>query len=266
MSMNRCVRVSSKVVLVPSLAATSACTRASGCDASSLKFSSVFANAHASLPVRALIFTGGTTPNFFSNSANLSLDISVSLSATQAASNLSFLFLTSSRCCSSKGKLSSSEGSTNIRSVTSMTFSSDLGNPAPMNILNSLWVKSTSLRQYSPYLAKSSGAKSIRRLPSASLTSVPLTPIAYRSANLANDPPASTPCSARAMHNVSSQPLGVMPKCQLRIAPSNCVLWASTKASFQLNCPNHFAVSSCVPLNHCVCSSFTLTATPITWN
>ena len=47
MAMNLSVRVSSKVDFVPSLAATTACTRRSSCSASALNPSSVLANANA---------------------------------------------------------------------------------------------------------------------------------------------------------------------------------------------------------------------------
>ena len=144
MSMKRCVRVSSSVVLLPSRADTRICTRGSGCFANSLNASSVLANAQASLPVFGLTLRGSMeadlntgspvslTRSPSNSSANLSLDISVSLSAAAASSKRSFRALTSSKCCSSSGKSNSNDGSMNIRSVASITFSSCLGKSAPI--------------------------------------------------------------------------------------------------------------------------------------
>ena len=126
-SIKRCVRVSSNVVLFPSLAATKACTRGSECSASFLNSSSVLANAHASLPVRALIFLGGATPSLCSKTANLSFDIKSSISDAAASNNFSLRSLTSSKCCSNNGKSNSRMGSTNILSVVSITLSSASG-------------------------------------------------------------------------------------------------------------------------------------------
>ena len=130
--MNRCVRVSSSVDLVPRRAATSACTRSSSCSASALKSSSDFANAHVSFPVAGLVFVGGLTPNFLSTSANFGLLISSSLVIPASINNVSFLSFTSSRCCSSKPRSSSSLGWINIRRVRSISLSSFFGKSLPI--------------------------------------------------------------------------------------------------------------------------------------
>ena len=145
--MNRCVRVSSKVLLLPKRAATRACTLSSSCSSSSLNSSSFLAKAKVSFSVARLIFMGGTTPRPVSSSANLRLDISSFLSVIPASiSSLSLRSLTSSRCDSSSPISRSSVGSVNIRSVASIRRSSCLGNLRAM-MANSLCVNSTSLIQ-----------------------------------------------------------------------------------------------------------------------
>ena len=147
MSMNRCVRVSSKVLLVPKRAATNDCTWSLSCSNNSLNASSFFAKAKVSLPVAGLIFIGGTTPNPLSNSANLGLDISSFLSVTPASINsLSLRSLTSSRCDSSRPRSKSSMGSVNIRRVASIRRNSCFGKPRTIRA-NNLCVRSTSFMQ-----------------------------------------------------------------------------------------------------------------------
>ena len=146
MSMNRCVRVSSSVLLVPRRAATNACTLTSGWSANALNSSSVLANAHACLPVFSLIFMGGSTPNDLSSSPNLSLDMSSALSTPLLSSNSSLRALVSTKCCSSISRSNSSRGSMNMRRVRSMIFNSCLGNLRAI-LLNSAYVNSTSLMQ-----------------------------------------------------------------------------------------------------------------------
>ena len=127
MSINLCVLVSSKVVLLPSLADTRACTRGSVCSSKALNSSSVLANAHASLPVLALILVGGTMPKAFSNSANRSLLIRSSMSACAESSSLALRFLTFSKCSSNIVLSKTNDGCINIFRVVSITFNSFVG-------------------------------------------------------------------------------------------------------------------------------------------
>ena len=175
MLINRSVRVSSNVDLVPRRAATNACTRSSGCSSSSLNSASDLANAHVSFPLAGLSLVGGVTPIDSSSSANLGLLIRISLCALAASSSCVLRSLTSLKCCSSNNMSSSNTGSENMRVVMSIILSS-LGDTFGRNSCSNLYVSSTSFLQYSPYCARSRGVKSIRRLPNASSTSFPLTP------------------------------------------------------------------------------------------
>ena len=146
MSINRCALVSSKVLLLPSLAATSVCTLSSSCVSSSFNPSSVFAKANASLPVLTLILVGGTTPNPLSSSANLSLLIKSFLVTPAFMRSVSLRIFTFSKCSSSSPRSNSKTASINIRRVASMTRSSLVGK-CLTSFLNILWVSSTSLMQ-----------------------------------------------------------------------------------------------------------------------
>ena len=145
--MNLSVRVSSSVLFNPILAATSACTLGSSCSCSALKPSSLLAKAYASLPVRRLVFIGGSTSNLRRASANLLLDINSSFSIPHSCSRVSFASFNRSICSSNLPKSNRRVGSINILNVMFMTRISSLGNPMSMNILNNLCVSSTSLMQ-----------------------------------------------------------------------------------------------------------------------
>ena len=127
MSMNRSVRVSSRVDFTPIRAATTACTLSSGCSSRAFMPGSVLANANAALPVVGLTFIGGLTPNDSRIPANLGLDIRSSLLALDADSKSSLRFCTSARCSTSLSLLSRSTGSVYIRRITSMSCSSCMG-------------------------------------------------------------------------------------------------------------------------------------------
>ena len=127
MSMNRCVRVSSRVLLFPSLAAIKDCTSRFSWSANALKSSSDLANAKVSLPVVRLIFLGGSTPRPSSSLANLGLLIRSFLSTPETSSNSSLRSRVSMRCCSSKPRSKSKVGSINIRRVKSISFTSSRG-------------------------------------------------------------------------------------------------------------------------------------------
>ena len=142
----RSVLVSSRVDLVPSLAATRACTSGFSCSASALNSSSFLAKASVSLPVVGLIFVGGVTPRLVSVSANWGLLISVALSTVTLDISSSFFFLTFVRCSSSTGLSSTSTGSEYILIVRSISRISMCGNPSVKHF-DKLYVRSTSLMQ-----------------------------------------------------------------------------------------------------------------------
>ena len=177
MSMNRCVRVSSNVDLTPTRAAASACTSSTGCFSRALNPSSLLENAHVFLPVLALIFVGGSTPNNARYCANWGLLISVDFSAETFFSRSSFLVLVTRRWSMSVMVLSASLGSVYMRRVRSISLSSFGSYPHAMRHWNRSRVSSTSFLQYAPYRSNSSGVKSARCLPSASSTSVPFLPM-----------------------------------------------------------------------------------------
>ena len=128
--MNLSVRVSSKVLFTPSLAATAVCMITSSWSCNARKFLSVLENASVSLPVAGLIFIGGSTPRLRSQSANLLLDMRVSVSRPEASNNLSLKFLILVRCSTNISVSTSSTGSANIRIVRSISLSSCCGNPS----------------------------------------------------------------------------------------------------------------------------------------
>ena len=147
MSMNRCVRVSSSVDLVPSRAATSDCTLSSSCSSSALNASSFLAKAYVSLPVVGLILVGGVTPSMLSMSANFGFDMRSPLSSMPAStSSCSLRSRTATRCASSWSLSNSSVGLVNMRSVKSINFSSLIGNLA-LIFVNRSNVRFTSLMQ-----------------------------------------------------------------------------------------------------------------------
>ena len=128
--MNLSVRVSSKVLLTPSLAATAVCMITSSWSCNARKSLSVLENARASLPVVGLTFVGGSTPRLRSQSANLLLDMRVSVSRPEASNNLSLNSLIPFRCSIRSSVSTSSTGSANIRIVRSISLSSCCGNPS----------------------------------------------------------------------------------------------------------------------------------------
>ena len=128
--MNRSVRVSSMVDFVPSRAATTACTRVSGCSNKVLNSSSVLENAKVCFPVAGLFFIGGVTPNDTSKLANCGLLIKVSLS--KAASNSALRAFSSVRCMSNISLSNCNTGSVNMRTVRSIRRSSIFGKPTLM--------------------------------------------------------------------------------------------------------------------------------------
>ena len=237
------------MVLLPNLAATSTCTRTSAWVCNSFIPSSVLAKAYAILPVRRLVFIGGSIPNISSSPANLGLLIRSPLLAVAANNSFSLFVLTFSRCCSSIGSSSISTGSVNILIVMSTTSTSISEKFFP-NLPSKATVSSTSLIQYLPYLESSSGVNVSRRLPRASSTSVPFAPRPYRSTNTLRLLPTSTPCIARPILRVSNHFLGLIPHTHDKIAPSNEALCANAFEVSQGNCFSQAIVSANVPLNH----------------
>ena len=147
MPINLSVRVSSRVDLFPSLAATNACTWKFSCSSKALNSSSDLAIASVSLPVIKDILVGGSTPRPLNISANLLLLIRSSRVSTPASSsNNSLRYLTSAKCWRSKLASRIRDGSVNILMVMSISFNS-LNSKCGANFINNFRVNSTSLRQ-----------------------------------------------------------------------------------------------------------------------
>ena len=149
-----CVRDSSMVDLTPRRAATTVCTRTSGCSSKSSSSLSVLAKANEVLPVRRLSLSGGFTRNSSSNWANLELlcnillvDCPAAITSLSTSSRCSaFLRSTSARWASSLAVSSSTLGMVNMRMAWSMTCSSSTGNPA-LSLSNKARVRLLSLMQ-----------------------------------------------------------------------------------------------------------------------
>ena len=212
MPINRSMRDSSIVDLVPKRTAQSCCTTGSSCCVSSMNPTSFLARANVSLPVVKDFFIGASMPKSFNTAANCGLLANFLRTSSSSPTcrvsinprnKVLFSCLISSSRSRSRAGFTRSTGCVYIRRVMSIRSSSFCGKYSAIIALNNLKVSSTSFMQYPAYRASSSSVKSLRCLLAALLTSVPFLPNAYLSTSADNDPPASTPWMARAMQRVS---------------------------------------------------------------